>query len=301
MLLLLTPWLCLADDPPTKAQSQEALQTLAASLHYQQGRISLENGLATVSLPDNFRYLSPDDTDTVLHKLWGNPQGPKTLGMIVPSEQSVLDPQSWAVVVTYTDDGYVKDSDAGKIDYTKLLKEMQEGTRQASKEREKEGYPSIDLVGWATPPHYDKGTHKMYWAKEIKFGGTPANTLNYNIRVLGRSGVLVLNAVAPMSSLSDIEQQVPALVQMADFNAGKRYADFNGSTDKVAAYGLAALVAGGIAAKAGLFKVLWVGLLALKKFVIIAFIAMAGFIKKLFNRNQPPPAPPAPPTAAPTA
>ncbi len=301
LLLFMTPWLCLADDPPTKAQRLETLQTLAASLHYQQGNIPLKTSLATLTLPGNFRYLSPDDTDTVLHKLWGNPQGPKTLGMIVPSEQSVLDPQAWAVVVTYTDDGYVKDSDAGKIDYTKLLKEMQEGTREASKEREKAGYPSIELVGWATPPHYDKETHKMYWAKEIRFGGTPANTLNYNIRVLGRGGVLVLNAVAPMSSLSDIEEQVPALVKMADFDSGKRYADFNGSTDKVAAYGLAALVAGGIAAKAGLFKVLWVGLLALKKFIIIGFIAMAGFIKKLFGRNQPPPAPPAPPTTAPTA
>ena len=300
-LLLLTPWLCLADDPPARAPSLESLQTLAASLHYQQGKIPLKSGLATITLPDNFRYLSPDDTDIVLHKMWGNPQGPKTLGMIVPSEQSILDPRAWAVVVTYSDDGYIKDSDAGKIDYTKLLKEMQEGTREASKEREKAGYPSIELVGWAKPPHYDQETHKMYWAKEIKFGGTRNNTLNYNIRVLGRGGVLVLNAVAPMSSLPDIEEQVPALVTMTEFDSGKRYADFNGSTDKVAAYGLAALVAGGIAAKAGLFKVLWLGLLALKKFVIIGFIALAGFIKKLFNRNQPPPAPPAPPTTAPMA
>ena len=105
-----------------------------------------------------------------------------------------------------------------------------------------------------------------------------------------RPSVLVLNAVAPMASLADIEEQVPALVQMDDFNAGQRYADFNKGTAKVAAYGLAALVAGGIAAKAGLFKVLWVGLLAFKKFVIIGFIAAAGFIKKLFGRKPPAPA-----------
>jgi uncharacterized membrane-anchored protein len=294
-LLLLTPWLCLADDPPPNAAPRlETVQALAAGLHYQQGNIPLQKGVATLTLPANFRYLSPDDTDTVLHKLWGNPQGPKTLGMIVPSEQSVLTPDAWAVIITYADDGYVKDADAGKIDYAKLLKEMQEGTRAASQEREKQGYKSVELVGWATPPHYDQETHKMYWAKEIRFGGAPATTLNYNIRVLGRSGVLVLNAVAPMASLPEIEAQVPALVQMTDFNPGKRYADFNGSTDKVAAYGLAALVAGGIAAKAGLFKVLWVGLLAFKKLIIIGFIAVSGFIKKLFGRKQPPPAPPAP-------
>jgi uncharacterized membrane-anchored protein len=301
LLLLLLPWLCVADDPATAAQRLETLQALAATLHYQQGNISLKNGLATITLPGNFRYLSPDDADTVLHKLWGNPQGLKTLGMIVPSEQSVLSPEAWAVVITYAGDGYIKDSDAGKIDYAKLLKEMQESTRKASQEREKAGYKSVELVGWATPPHYDKETHKMYWAKEIQFGGAPATTLNYNIRVLGRGGVLVLNAVAPMASLPEIEEQVPALVRMADFNSGQRYADFNGSTDKVAAYGLAALVAGGIAAKAGLFKLLWVGLLAFKKLIIIGFIAVTGFVKKMFGRKQPPPAPPAPPAPSPAA
>jgi uncharacterized membrane-anchored protein len=293
LLLLLTPALCRGDDPPGPAQSLASLQAQAAALHYQGGAISLKRGLATLTLPSNFRYLSPEDTDIVLHKMWGNPQGPKTLGMIVPSEQSILNPRAWAVVITYDNDGYVKDSDAGKIDYSKLLKEMQAGTREASKQREKAGYPSIELVGWAAPPHYDQETHKMYWAKEIRFGGAEANTLNYNIRVLGRGGVLVLNAVAPMSSLSDIEEQVPALVKMADFDAGQRYADFNHSTDKVAAYGLAALVAGGIAAKAGLFKVLWVGLLAFKKFIIIGFIAAVSFLKRLFGRKQPPPTPPA--------
>jgi len=292
-LLLLTPWLCLADDTNNPAKQLETLQTLAASLHYQKGNISLKNGLATITLPENFRYLSTDDSEIVLRQLWGNPKGPKTLGMIVPSEGSVLDSDSWAVVVTYDGDGYVKDSDAEKIDYTQLLKEMQEATRTASKEREKEGYRSIDLVGWATPPHYDQATHKMYWAKEIRFGGSPQNTLNYNIRVLGRGGVLVLNAVAPIASLPEIEERVPALVRMADFNPGQRYTDFNQSTDKVAAYGLAALVAGGIAAKAGLFKVLWVGLLAFKKLIIVGFVAIAGFVKKLFGRK-----PPTPTTAA---
>ena len=292
LLLVLAPWLCRADDTNSPAQRLETLQTLAATLHYQKGNISLKNGLATITLPDNFRYLSPDDSEIVLRQMWGDPKGPKTLGMIVPAEGSVLDSGSWAVVVTYDDGGYVKDSDAEKIDYTQLLKEMKEATRAASKEREKEGYRSIDLVGWATPPHYDQATHKMYWAKEIRFGDSPENTLNYNIRVLGRGGVLVLNAVASMSSLAEIEERVPALVRMADFNPGQRYTDFNRSTDKVAAYGLAALVAGGIAAKAGLFKVLWVGLLAFKKLIIVGVIAIAGFVRKLLGRKPPPPTAP---------
>ena len=40
---------------------------------------------------------------------------------------------------------------------------------------------------------------------------------------------------------------------MVEFDPGARYADYDKSTDKVAAYVLAALIGCGIAAKAGLF------------------------------------------------
>jgi uncharacterized membrane-anchored protein len=287
---------------PAQAQSDtnllakvQALKALESSLHYQQGQITLKSGLATISLPDAFRYLSPVDAETVLFKIWGNPPGAKPLGMIVPAGMSILSPSSWAVIITYNNDGYVKDADAGKIDYSGLLQKMQEATREASKKRVEQHYPSMELVGWAAPPVYDKDTHKMYWAKEIHFGDSKHNTLNYNIRVLGRHGVLVLNAVAPMDIFPQIQEQTPDVVKMVDFTEGNRYADFNHSTDKVAAYGLAALVVGGIAAKAGFFKILLVGLLAAKKFIIIGLIAFASFFKKIFKRKPPASSPPSTP------
>jgi uncharacterized membrane-anchored protein len=73
---------------------------------------------------------------------------------------------------------------------------------------------------------------------------------------------------------------------MVDFDPGQRYADFNPSTDKLAAYGIAALVAGGIAAKAGLFAKLGVILLAAKKFIILVVAAIGAGIKKLFGRKD---------------
>ena len=36
-----------------------------------------------------------------------------------------------------------------------------------SKARVKQGYPSIELVGWAAEPRYDKIAHKFYWAIEF--------------------------------------------------------------------------------------------------------------------------------------
>jgi len=272
--------------PPDPAAKLAEIRRLTAELKPQKGDIILADGLAKAALPENFRYLGPEDTRTVLTKIWGNPAGGKTLGMLVPAGFDPLSDESWVVVMSYEEDGYVKDDDAAKIDYTKMLAEMKASVAESSKEREKEGYAPIELVGWASPPRYDAATHKLYWAKELKFGQSAEHTLNYNIRMLGRQGVLVLNAVAGMNQLKEVEASTPAILGMVNFQEGHRYADFKEDTDKVATYGIAALVAGGIAAKAGFFKLLWVGILALKKFIIIALIAIGGFFKKFWDKRK---------------
>jgi uncharacterized membrane-anchored protein len=154
--------------------------------------------------------------------------------------------------------------------------------------REKAGYGAIELIGWAAPPRYDQAAKKLHWAKELKFSGNDENTLNYDIRLLGRGGVLILSAVASISQLPEIENKAPAILAAIDFNAGHRYADFSeASGDKVAKYGIGALVAGGVAAKLGFFKGLWVLLLGAKKFVIIGVIALGALAKKFFaNRSS---------------
>lgn len=266
---------------PDPAARLAKLKKIADSITYRQGETVLGRNLAKISVPEKFRYLDAKDTGTVLTALWGNPKSDDLLGAIVPVGFDPIDGGGWIVVITYADDGHVKDDDAAGIDYSKLLTQMKDETKEASKERAKEGYGSVELIGWAKPPHYDATAHKLHWAKELHFAREKGNTLNYNIRMLGRGGVLVLNAVAGMDQLSEVEAATPAILNMVNFQEGQRYADFKPSTDKVATYGLAALVAGGIAAKAGLFKLLWVGILAFKKFVVIAVIAIVAYVKKL--------------------
>ena len=53
--------------------------------------------------------------------------------------------------------------------------------------------------------------------------------------------------------------------------------------DEVAAYGLGALVAGKVAAKAGLFKGLLAVLMAGKKFLVVGFIAVVAVLRKMFG------------------
>lgn len=270
---------------------QDELKKISGTLKYQEGRVELKGGIGTITLSEGFRYVDPAGTETLLTRIWGNPaMDPKPLGMIVPKGFDPLERESWCVIIEFEQDGYVKDDDADTINYTKLLKDMQEGTREANKERVKDGYPTVELIGWAKPPRYDKQTHKFYWAKELKFGDSEReNTLNYNLRLLGRRGILVLNAVASMAQFPEIEKATPEILNMVDFNEGHRYADYTPGSDKVAAYGLAALVAGGLAAKTGLLKGLLVALLAMKKVVIIAVIAIGAFIKRLINGRSAPP------------
>jgi uncharacterized membrane-anchored protein len=283
-LLALVGSVFAAEPPPDSAARVAELQKIAAGLNYRQGTTVIGNGLAKISVPEKFRYLDAKDTDAILVKLWGNPQASGTLGALVPAGFNPLAGDGWLAVITYDEDGYVKDNDAASIDYTKMLADMQAGMKEANEERQKQGYQPIQLVGWAKPPRYDAAAHKLYWAKELKFGNAKEHTLNYNIRMLGRRGVLVINAVATMPELPEVEAATPALLSMVDFQEGHRYADFNTDTDKVATYGLAALVAGGIAAKAGFFKLLWVGILAFKKIIIVAAIAAAGYFKKLWDK-----------------
>src|SRR5262245_3115602 len=273
--------------PREKAQSVinelNEQEQLASRLKFQPGTVTLKDGLATLKLPPNFRYLDPDQSDTVLVKIWGNPPSQdKTLGMIFPADVSVVAEESWAVVITYEEDGYVKDDDAASINYSDLLKEMQESTREGNTERTKLGYEAIELIGWAAPPRYDKNSHKLYWAKELSFGGETDHTLNYDIRALGRRGVLSLNAVSSMSQLQTIEKNMQQVLSFVEFNDGHRYTDYVAGMDKLAAYGIGALVAGKLAAKAGLFVLLaksW-------KLLLLGVLAIGAFIKKLLSGRR---------------
>jgi uncharacterized membrane-anchored protein len=268
--------------PEKKMTAEEFM----ASLKFQEGKITLPGDIATLDLPESFRYLSPQDASRVLVDAWGNPPDTKTLGMIVPTTVSPLSKNAWAVIVTFEKDGHVKDDDADSINYKDLLKTMQESVIDNNEARKKNGYPAMTLVGWAEQPTYEKQSHKLYWAKELKFDDTPENTLNYNIRVLGRDGVLVLNAVADMNQLAQIKNEMRSVNAFTNFTSGNRYADFDSKTDKVAEYGIAALVAGGIAAKLGFFGKMFALLLAFKKFLLLAIAGAGSAIYKFFGRKK---------------
>ena len=274
------------DDSEPKDPSPQ-IKKLVAAFKYQKGKVTVGKNLATVDMPADFRFLAPKDAQSMLEKVWGNPPDSSILGLILPADLEPTDPACWAIIVTYDEEGYIKDDDASSLNYDDLLSDMKSDVKDANEEREKAGYEPLELIGWATKPHYDAAEKKLYWAKELKFGDSSDHTLNYNIRILGRKGVLVLNAVADMGDLGAIEAVAPQVLSFVDFSDGNRYEDFNPSIDKVAAYGIGALIAGKVALKVGLIKGFWVAILAAKKIILIGLIAVGAFVAKLFGRRKP--------------
>jgi uncharacterized membrane-anchored protein len=287
LIALLTCQAASANEQELTPEQQQYIITAKKiwdSLDRQKGEILLPNGVATLNVPDSFYYLNPKDTETVLVDVWGNLPGAGTnsQGMLFPSELTPFDDEAWGVTIKYEEDGYVSDENADDIDYDELLSQMQQDTMDASKERVKQGYDPIELVGWASHPFYDKTAHKLHWAKELKFGSDPINTLNYNIRVLGRKGVLVLNFIAGMNQKDMISANIDSVLSLAEFNPDYRYEDFDPSIDKVAAYGIGALIAGKVIAKTGMLAA---ALIFLKKFGIIFVAGLAALFGKLFKRK----------------
>ena len=232
------------------------VDSIESSFQYQRGSVSLADGLATLNVPEGYKFLDAEQSNYVLTTLWGNPPS-EVMGLLFPEEITPLsDDFSYAVEISYSEEGYIDDEDAADIEYDELLEEMQDDALATNQARTSQGYPAIEIIGWAAPPFYDAESKKLHWAKELKFEGDTENTLNYNIRVLGRKGYLNLNAIGTMAVLPEFQNDVDQILGSVAFSEGHRYSDFNPDVDKMAAYGIGGLIAGKVLAKTGFFVVL---------------------------------------------
>ncbi|MET1112326.1 MAG: DUF2167 domain-containing protein [Allosphingosinicella sp.] len=286
----------LAAQQPAADQKTREKQLVAIldSLHPVSGDVNVPEASAVLHLGKDYYYLPAAEAKRVLVEGWGNP--PETaegvLGLVFPAGKTFLD-DVWGAVITYEATGYVTDKDAASTDYDELIKEMKAGTESVNEERTRQGYPAQHLVGWAQAPTYDPRSHSLVWAKNVQFEGQTDNTLSYDVRLLGRQGVLSLNMITGMSKLADTKQAAAKFAGAAEFRPGSRYADYQPGKDKTADYGLAGLVAAGagvaVAKKVGLIGII---LAFGKKFLILILAFGAGIIawvKRKFGGGEPEP------------
>jgi uncharacterized membrane-anchored protein len=258
------------------------LSKRASEIKFEVGAVDLENQV-NLNIPAGFKFLKKNDAEWVVFDLWGNPRSEGILGMIVKEDYEVLEANGWAFVLSFEKMGYVKDDDAAKINYDELLKEMQQGEVEENKERVKNGFSEIHMLGWASRPYYDKTKNTLHWAKSLKFSDNEDTTLNYDVRVLGRYGILSMNAVGTIGELDDIKASIPEVVDIARFNQGNAYKDFDSGVDEVAAVTIGGLVAGKLLAKAGILALFLKNI----KLIILAIGGAGAMIwKKIKGKKQ---------------
>jgi uncharacterized membrane-anchored protein len=281
--LLLTFVVAAAAFAPAAAGGSPATakdKAFARSVTYHTGTIAIRD--ARIALPHGFRYLTARDAQRTL-TFYGNPRHSEVRALILPPHSTVLS-AVYFIVATYEADGHVSDTDAAKIDYDKMLRSMQESEKPDNDQRAKQGFEPIHMVGWAEPPHYDTANHKLYWASNLVFGSEPVHTLNYEVRTLGREGMLALNAVAAMRDIRTVRGGMQTVLRSSRFVPGRQYQDFH-KGDKVSKLTVAAVVAGGAyaAAKTGLVALL----IAKLKFLVVGIAGLVGALRKrIFRRSR---------------
>jgi len=228
--------------------------------------------LAQVKVPEKYIFAGAEDTKLLMEAMQ-NPVSGRELGFLAPEKAR------WFVVFEYDDTGYIRDDEKGSLDATAMLESIKTGNEESNKERVKRGWPKLDITGWEQQPHYEEKTHNLEWAIRGESEGKPV--VNFNTRVLGRGGVMRVTLVTGPEELAATLPQYKAALMGFSYNSGHKYAEYR-QGDKLATYGLSALVVGGATAaavKSGAFKWLW-------KVGGLAVLASLGFMKKLFGGRK---------------
>lgn len=281
--LLFLPFGASAQNAAAQQEIEAAMKAAYAAA--QEGPADVKLGdQAVVHLPESMFFVPRIQADRLM-AAYGNGRDPSLLGVVMPKS----DDDDWVITVNFDKAGYIKDDDAKNWNVSELLDSLRDGTEESNVERKKRGFPELVMDGWVEAPKYDSSTQRLVWSVAVKHKGETANdnpTVNYNTYALGRDGYITLDLITQKNLVPKDKTAVLTLLDNLKYVEGKRYADFNSSTDKVAEYGLAALVAGVAAKKLGLFAVIAAFLAKFAKVGILAAAALGGGLWKRFRGKK---------------
>ncbi len=255
---------------PAQPQSQQQ----GPRIQWQDGPTTAKLGdIAEITIPAGYHFADKAGAQKLLQDSQNLISG-KEMGVVVDDEGR------WAMFFEFDERGYVKDDEGGKLDAEGILKSLKEGTEDANTERAKRGWKPIHVMGWERQPYYDPQTHNLTWATLVR-GDDAQDTgsVNHEIKILGRRGTMDVDLIASPTQYAALNGTFNSLISGLHFTEGNRYSDF-AKGDKVAEYGLTALILGGgaaVALKTGLLAKFW-------KFIVMGIVAIGAALKKLFQK-----------------
>jgi uncharacterized membrane-anchored protein len=241
--------------------------------------------IGEVKVPEGYVFIQQKDMKAFMDQTH-NFYSDNDLGVLYSQDEK----SGYMALFSFDDVGYIKDADKEKLDADAMWQTMLDNNKEANKERADKGWDAMDLVGWELKPQYNPDNHRLEWAERLKEKGE--EFVNYSTKILGRKGVMVVTLVPNSADMTAVLGRFNNDIGGFDFTTGNKYAEWT-TGDKVAEYGLAALVVGGagaLAAKSGILGKLWALLLpffAKAWALVVAGLAVVSrFFKRLFGGGK---------------
>jgi uncharacterized membrane-anchored protein len=239
---------------------------------------------ATLKLPAKYFFVPKAEAARALRALGNVVNDTDLIGLIVGERQS----DQWIVVIRYIKEGYIRDDDARNWNADELLKNIKEGVEETNKDRVARGFAELEVIGWVEPPGYDDATHRLVWsmlAKDKDQADNVPKGINYNTYALGRDGYFSLNLLSNSAQIASDKTAAHELLADLDYNSGKRYEDFSATTDRIAEYGLAALIGGIAVKKLGLLALGAALVLKFAKLIFVGVALVGAGVMRFFRRK----------------
>ena len=230
---------------------------------------------ATINVPAGCLFTGMNGVKAFLEATENNASGNERGVVLCPANGTS---DTWFVLFSYDKSGYVRDDEGSSLDADAILESVRSGTEAGNRERKRRGWATLSVEGWATKPFYDRGTNNLTWAITAH-DNTGGHTVNHSVRLLGRGGVMHADLVTTPEALTGLVPTFNGMIAGFTYSSGYKYAEWR-SGDKVAAYGLTALVAGGAGValvKSGLLVKFW-------KLIVVGIAALVGALKRLWSR-----------------
>ncbi|MFH1843498.1 MAG: DUF2167 domain-containing protein [bacterium] len=243
-------------------------------IDWQEGPVTGQLGdIGEIDVPAGYLFTGTEGTLTLL-EITENPPSGAELGTIAPAGDEEWN--QWFVIFEFSPVGYIKNADQEELDADALFQSLVEATEEGNKLRRERGWETISLTGWDESPYYDPITNNLCWA--IRVTSPSGSSTNFSTRLLGRQGYISADLIIDPAYLESALPGYENLIATFRYQSGHQYAEYR-EGDKVAKYGLTALIVGGAgaaAAKTGLLAKFW-------KFIVAGVVAIGAFLKRVIK------------------
>ena len=241
-------------------------------------------GQGTLKLPDGYMHVPVKESNRLMRAYGNQAGGSNFAGLVMP-----MSDEDWFITATFENEGYVKDEEAKNWDTDALLTNARDGVEAGNADRASRGFPKIKVDGWIEKPSYDAAQHRLIYSMSLSdIDSKPGDetTVNYHTYALGRDGYFALDLVTGSNSIEKYKDRARTVLASLEYNDGKRYEQFVAGTDRVAEYGIAALIGGLAAKKLGLLALAGLFFAKFAKFIIAGVVIFGAVASRFFGRKR---------------